>query len=291
VTETRIFTGVDVANGERFDLGSCEAVVLSLMKPGREGPNEDAAAVISLGKDAGVAVVSDGAGGHPGGAVAAAIAVRAVCEAVSRLGDDLEHLRGAIINGFESADSEISALGTGAAATLVVVEVQGTKMRAYHAGDSMVLVTGQRGRIKWQTIPHSPVGYAVEAGLLDRGEALHHEDLHLVSNLLGTQDMRIELGATLDLAPYDTVVLASDGLSDNLHLDEIVERVRKGPLQRAANELAALGKERMETPGRGLPPSPMTSRSSPLDAARSRRNTRADPGPACASLDAVLRSG
>jgi len=256
VNETRIFTGVDVAHGERFDLGSCEAVVLSVMKPGREGPNEDAAALIPLGKDAGVAVVSDGAGGHPGGAVAAAIAVRAVCDAVSRLGDDLEHLRGAIINGFESADSEISALGTGAAATLVVVEVQGNKMRAYHAGDSMVLVTGQRGRIKWQTIPHSPVGYAVEAGLLDRGEALHHEDLHLVSNLLGTQDMRIELGATLDLAPYDTVVLASDGLSDNLHLDEIVERVRKGPLQRAAHQLAALGKERMEAPTKGAPSKP-----------------------------------
>jgi serine/threonine protein phosphatase PrpC len=256
VIETRIFTGVEVAHGVRFDLGGCEAVLVSVMKPGREGPNEDAAALISLGKDAGVAVVSDGAGGHPGGAVAASIAVHAVCEAVSRLGDDLEHLRGAIINGFETADGEISALGTGSAATLAVVEVQGTKMRAYHSGDSMVLVTGQRGRIKWQTIPHSPVGYAVEAGLLDRGDALHHEDLHLVSNLLGTQNMRIELGATLDLAPRDTVVLASDGLSDNLHLDEIVERVRKGPLQHAANELAALGKERMEAPGKGAPSKP-----------------------------------
>jgi serine/threonine protein phosphatase PrpC len=92
--------------------------------------------------------------------------------------------------------------------------------------------------------------------LLDRGEALHHEDLHLVSNLLGTQDMRIELGATVALAPRDTVVLASDGLSDNLHLDEIVDCVRKGPLHQAVDELAALGKKRMEAPAEGSPSKP-----------------------------------
>jgi len=256
VTKAHIFADVDMERGERFELGGCEAVVLSLRKPGRDGPNEDAAGLISIGEDAGVAVVSDGAGGHPGGAEAAKLAVRAVCNAVAELGAEVANLRGAIINGFESADRAISALGTGAAATLAVVEVQGHKMRSYHAGDSMVLVTGQRGRIKWQTIPHSPVGYAVEAGLLDAGEALHHEDLHIVSNLLGAKDMRIELGATLTLARRDTVVLASDGLSDNLHLDEIVEHLRKGPLSRAVDDLAALGRRRMEAPSEGAPSKP-----------------------------------
>ncbi|HSN82021.1 MAG TPA: protein phosphatase 2C domain-containing protein [Polyangiales bacterium] len=256
MSETHIFTDVDTTRGERFELGAGEAVVLSIPKPGRDGPNEDAAALISLAENAAVAVVSDGAGGHPGGAEAASLAVRAVCDSVEELGDDLHNLRDAIINGFESADRAISALGTGAAATLAVVEIQGNHMRAYHAGDSMVLVTGQRGRIKWLTIPHSPVGYAVEAGLLDRGDALHHEDLHLVSNLLGGQGMRIELGAALELSPRDTVVLASDGLSDNLHLDEIVERVRKGPLPRAVAELAALGRERMAASSDGAPSKP-----------------------------------
>ncbi len=254
--EIHIFQDVDMQRGQSFDLGTAEAAVLSLAKPGRDGPNEDAAALISIGNEAGVAVVSDGAGGHPGGAQAASIAVRAICDSVAERGEELQNLRDAIINGFESADRAISGLGTGAAATLAVVEVQGTHMRAYHAGDSMVLVTGQRGRVKWLTIPHSPVGYAVEAGLLDRGEALHHEDLHLVSNLLGTQDMRIELGATLDLALRDTVVLASDGLSDNLHLDEIVDRFRKGPLLAAADEVAALGRKRMAEPAEGKPSKP-----------------------------------
>lgn len=256
MTEAHIFADVDMARGERFELGDCEAAVISLRKPERDGPNEDAAGLISIGEEAGVAVVSDGAGGHPGGAEAAKLAVQAVCKSVAELGADVANLRGAIINGFESADRAISALGTGAAATLAAVEVHGHKMRSYHAGDSMVLVTGQRGRIKWQTIPHSPVGYAVEAGLLDAGDALHHEDLHIVSNLLGAKDMRIELGAMLSLARRDTVVLASDGLSDNLHLDEIVERLRKGPLLRAADDLADLGRRRMQAPRDGAPSKP-----------------------------------
>jgi serine/threonine protein phosphatase PrpC len=256
VSQSHIFTDVDMRQGEHFELPRLEAGVLSIRKPGRTGPNEDAAALVYVGDAAAVAVVSDGAGGHPRGAEAAALAVRAMCDSVAELGDDPSGLRSAIINGFESADRAIAGLGTGAAATLAAVEIQGASMRAYHAGDSMVLVTGQRGRIKWLNIPHSPVGYAVEAGLLDRGEALHHEDLHIVSNLLGGQDMRIELGATVTLAPRDTIVVASDGLSDNLHLEEIVELVRKGPLKRAVDALATLGRARMETPEAGAPSKP-----------------------------------
>lgn len=256
MTDTHVFKDVDLHQATEFDLDGIEAVVCSISKPGRDGPNEDAAALIGLGDGVVVAIVSDGAGGHPGGAEAAGLAVEAVCASVASVGNDLGSLRGAIINGFEDADRAINSLGTGAAATLVVVEVQGGKMRAYHAGDSMVLVTGQRGRIKWQNIPHSPVGYAVEAGLLDRGDALHHEDLHIVSNLLGVQDMRIELGPQVSLAARDTVVLASDGLSDNLHFEEIVERVRKGPLRRAGEALVALGKKRMELPTDDAPSKP-----------------------------------
>lgn len=282
MSDSHIFADVDLSQSECFAFAGGEAAVLSARKPERQGPNEDAAALISISDRAGVAVVSDGAGGHPGGAEAAAIAVNSVCDAVATVGDDVHGLREAIINGFESADKAISALGTGAAATLAVVEVQDDTMRAYHAGDSMVLVTGQRGRIKWLTVPHSPVGYAVEAGLLDRGEALLHEDLHLVSNFLGGQDMRIELGATLKLALRDTVVLASDGLSDNLHLDEIVERIRKGPLRAAANELASLGAKRMQTPREGAPSKPddltfIAIRRQPIKGRRPRINSGGTP--------------
>jgi len=256
MSEIHLFFDADMQRGEHIELPTLAASVLSVRKPDRAGPNEDAAGLVSLGEAATVAILSDGAGGHPGGAEAARIAVRSVCEAVAMAGQDPQRVRPAIIDGFESANRAITALGTGAAATLAAVEIQKSKVRAYHAGDSMVLVTGQRGKRKWLNVPHSPVGYAVEAGLLDRGDALHHEDLHLVSNMLGSRDMRIELGATVDFAARDTIVLASDGLSDNLHLAEIVDIVRKGPLRDAVDRLAELSQQRMEVPSDGAPSKP-----------------------------------
>jgi serine/threonine protein phosphatase PrpC len=117
--------------------------------------------------------------------------------------------------------------------------------RSYQVGDSEAMVVGQRGRVRAQTTAHSPTGFAVEAGLLDQREALHHEERHLVSNFIGMPDMRIEMGSGLTLNPLDTVLLASDGLMDNVHLHEITELIRKGPIIDSSNALIALAKRRM----------------------------------------------
>ncbi len=58
-------------------------------------------------------------------------------------------------------------------------------LRPYHVGDSTNLLTGQRGKLEFAMISHSPTGYAMEAGVLGEEEALVHEDRHDVSNLLG----------------------------------------------------------------------------------------------------------
>ena len=144
----------------------------------------------------------------------------------------------------------------GAATTLSVVEIQGDSARSYHVGDSMVLVVGGQGRIKLQTISHSPVGFAIEAGVLDESEAMHHENRHLVSNVLGTPNMRIDVGSAFRLAPRDTVVLASDGLSDNLHSGEIIELARKGPIEKVAALLAEAAQRRMRHTTSSLPSKP-----------------------------------
>jgi serine/threonine protein phosphatase PrpC len=144
----------------------------------------------------------------------------------------------------------------GAATTLAVAEIQGDRMRPYHVGDSLILLVGQRGKLKLESVSHSPVGFAVEAGVLDRREALHHEDRHLVSNILGAPDMRIEIGSERALAARDTLLLASDGLSDNLHVREIAERIRRGPVGEAAEALAATARRRMFDPREDEPSKP-----------------------------------
>ena len=254
--EIHSFVDVDLERCQHLMFTTGEAAVMCARKPERVGPNQDAAALIAISKTSGVAIVSDGAGGMANGARAAELSVRAMLKAIRKACGEERGLRDGILDGFEQANKAILGLGVGAGATLSVVEVQNGVIRTYHAGDSMILAVGQRGCVKLLTVPHSPVGYAVEAGLLDPEEAIHHDDLHLVSNLLGTADMRIEIGSSLKLAPRDTLILASDGLSDNVHLEEIIEGIRKGSLRKAADRLASLGRKRILDPVEGAPSKP-----------------------------------
>ena len=191
----------------------------------------------------------------PGWSVASSQAIRQLEESLAVAAENGSELRDAILNGFEAANQTVSEL-TGAATTLAVVEIQGREIRPYHVGDSMILAVGQRGKIKLQTVSHSPVGYAVEAGFLDLDEAMHHEQRHLISNMIGSPEMHITIGPTLSLADRDTLLVASDGVSDNLHLDEIVERIRKGPLRRVARKLHEDCLSRMTVPLDGRPSKP-----------------------------------
>jgi len=205
--------------------------------------NQDALLVVTADDKRVVLAVADGLGGHAGGEKASRAALESLAghlqEAVTTGAD----LRDAILNGFEAANAAVQELKMDAGTTLAVVEIDDKTLRTYHAGDSAILVAGQRGLVKLQTVAHSPVGYAVEAGMLNEKEAMHHEDRHIVSNIIGTDTMRIEIGPTITLRDRDTVLLATDGLFDNLHTKEIVDIIRKGPLSKSAESL----RERIET--------------------------------------------
>ncbi len=251
-----IFFQTEMPRAERHAIGCGEAAVYSARAPGKESANEDAAALVALDGRGAVLVVADGMGGMPAGEQAAGLAVRRMIASLQERVPGEPNLRGAILNGIEDANRAIGELGVGAGSTITVVEVQGHTVRPYHVGDSMILLVGRRGRLKLQTVSHSPVGYAVESGVLDEADAMHHEDRHLVSNMLGTPDMRIEVGSALELARFDTLLLATDGLFDNLHTHEVVECVRKGPLDRVARTLVDHCRRRMTEPEPGLPSKP-----------------------------------
>jgi len=252
----KLLTEQDMSEGELGRFAAGKVVVYSTRCPGKESVNEDAAALIPVGERAGVLAVADGLGGAPGGAEAASIAIHALRTCVQRAGSDPGALRTAILDGFDEANRQVLALGVGAATTLVAVELDGDTLRPYHVGDSAIVVVGQRGRMKLQTISHSPVGYAIEAGVLDETEAMHHEDRHLISNMIGATDMRIEVGSRLQLARRDSLLLATDGLLDNLSPLEIAELVRRGPLAGVSQRLAEAAGLRMKGPNGGHPSKP-----------------------------------
>lgn len=224
--------------------------------PGKDEVNEDAALLLSLGAERGLLAVADGMGGLHAGEKASEAALKSLDRRVRADLAEGRTLREAILSGFEAANAAVGSLKLGAGTTLSVLQIEGRDVRSYHVGDSEALIVGQRGRRKLETIAHSPVGYGVEAGLIDEEDALRHEERHVISNALGGAEMRVDMSHRVRLADRDTMLLASDGLFDNLETAEIVERVRKGPLPAVAAGLQATALERMQAPKDGAPSKP-----------------------------------
>ncbi len=222
VEDILLLDAADEPQQLQADVAGGIAIAYSCREPGKETENEDSVAIIPYGPGAAVLVVADGAGGLPAGKRASLTAVTTLAASLQSAIDKTMLLRTAILNGIEAANEAVLALANGSATTMTVVTIEGLVARSYQIGDSEAIIVGQRGRIRLQTTAHSPTGFAVEAGFLDERDALHHADRHLVSNFLGTTDMRIDVGATVKLNPRDTVIVASDGLMDNVHVDESV---------------------------------------------------------------------
>ncbi|TWT66121.1 PP2C family protein-serine/threonine phosphatase [Allorhodopirellula solitaria] len=251
----RFYLESEMALPERVSVGPGNAVAYSRTCPGKEEPNDDSAAIIPTAGGGVVMAVADGVGGAPVGYKASAIAVQCLAESLAGQAQATD-LRPAILDGIEKANEEILDMGTGAATTICIVEIQNRIARGYQVGDSMALFLGGRGAVKWRSTAHSPVGYAIESGLLSEEEAMHHNERHIVSNLVGSKAMHIEIGPAIALSPRDTVVLASDGLFDNLLLREISELARLGPPLDRLNALVSLTRQRMTGADTGLPGKP-----------------------------------
>jgi PPM family protein phosphatase len=196
----------------------------------KESANEDALAVIPINESTLVLAIADGLGGMPAGEQASRTVIQTLVKSLVRINQEDISVREVLLNSIEKANDEILELKNGAASTLVVAEVSGKSLRTYHAGDSMIMLMGNRGKIKYSAIPHSPLGYALESGIINESEAMLHKERHLISNYIGSPDMRLEMGPSIEIDPRDTLLLASDGLSDNLYDSEIVELCRKGAI-------------------------------------------------------------
>ncbi len=247
--------GLPDLSGVEFQLGPGNVNAHLLASPSRPHRNEDALLVASLGPAA-VLAVADGVGGLPDGDLAAKTALEALEDAVRRPGasNDPNALRAAILAGFDNADAQVDAMS--GATTLTVVELWPGGFRTYNAGDTAALVIDRAGAELYRTVSHSPVGYALEAGLLDESQALRHGARHVISNCLGQGCLRIEMGTLLKIGPGRRIVLASDGLFDNLARFEVAGHLAGRSLDRATAGLAEGARTRMRNPSASRPSKP-----------------------------------
>ncbi len=246
-----IYKNTDLPAHRTHAIGPGMVSVFTTRAPEKLTSNEDSAAIITLDNTTALLAVADGVGGLPAGAKASALLVETLQQACDRSAHENIELRDAVLSAIEEANRKIIASGNGSATTLAAVIIQDRFIRTCHAGDSMILITGRLGRVISETVPHSPIGYAVESGILSEDEAIRHEDRHLVSNVLGSPDLHLSMGMPIQLKRYDTLLLASDGLFDNLEKETIVDIIRKGPLDECSGKLRELAVTRMRS---NIPP-------------------------------------
>lgn len=237
--------GEDVDAPRAVRLGALELVWFASMGPDKAA-SEDAFFVRALPGDRVAAGVVDGMGGMVGGAAAARIGATRIHEALD--GADGAGLRPALVTGIERAHEEVLARVAGGGATVAAVSLSREHCQFVHAGDAEGIHLGAAGRLRQRTVPHSPVGYAQASGVLTESEALAHPDRNLVASGLGVRGMTAQVGSREPLLPGDTVVLATDGLTDNVFEEEILEAFRGGSLERGVATLVELARVRMEGP-------------------------------------------
>ncbi len=235
-----IYSGMDFDTPSEIKLSGGDAVVFTRRAPGKTRDNEDSVAVIQINQKHNVLAVADGLGGLPKGAAASK---RVVDDLAHGLNNNRNNTIEEIVNG---CNNVLVSEEAGNATTLSVAEIRENELLTYQVGDSSVWVIGQQGKPKFRAPTHSPVGEALESGRLSEIDALLHSERNLVSNVIGSIDMYIDVGTRITLAPRDTVLVASDGLFDNLFEEEIIESVRKGPLPESAQTLVDQASERMK---------------------------------------------
>src|SRR5215216_3385343 len=239
--------------------------------PGMTGKNnEDRYAVASfvLGRKNRMpvlfAVLADGIGGHRGGEVAAELAVNHIMQEVAQ--SDGRHIRHTIERAVAEASDAIAAHSAskedlkGMGATCATAWIVGDKLHTAYVGDSRIyLIRG--GRIQQLTVDHTWVQEAIEKGILTPEAARQHPNVHVIRRYLGSPappepDFRLKLfndegdqhaenNQGLQLLPSDTLLLCSDGLTDLLWNDEILEVIRSKPnVKEASRALIELANSR-----------------------------------------------
>lgn len=243
----------------------------SFTDPGRSGKNnEDALAVFEVDwqddlklRRVQVAVVADGIGGNNAGEVASKIAVDKVQVAMrsqptiplpERMEQAVQTANQAVFN---TGQNSTDLLGMGS--TLVMAAIADDDLYVAHVGDSRAYLV--RGGVAHRlTLDHTWAQEAIDIGRLTPEEASRHPNRNVIKRFLGVDETLAVDQQIIDLAqapgevagpgrwpmvdrmrvqPGDTVLLCSDGLTDELSDAELQAVVRKAEPQAAAEQLVA----------------------------------------------------
>ncbi|WP_013322632.1 Stp1/IreP family PP2C-type Ser/Thr phosphatase [Gloeothece verrucosa] len=194
-------------------------------------------------------IVADGMGGHAGGQEASQIATKRIqaylaehwdseipCEQL--LQEALQQANEGILED-QSDHPERGDMGT----TAVVVAFRKDESWYAHIGDSRLYLF-RKSELQQVSEDHTWVARALKMGDITRDQAKVHPWRHVLFQCLGRKDLRQVDVFPMDVQTGDTLLLCSDGLTEEVSDELIAEILNSGKsFQDIAKELIEAAKE------------------------------------------------
>jgi len=189
-----------------------------------------------------LAIIADGIGGHKAGEIASKIAVATIISSIAESDgtDPLWILKSALLEANHSITSEAEnddsrkGMGSTVACALVI----DSALYIATLGDSRLYLI-RDNVIQQLNVDHTWVQEALEVGVINSEEARSHPRRHLIRSYLGSSDpihpdLRLYMDSEenqeqakanqgLPLVPGDQVLICTDGLTDLVDDEEILE--------------------------------------------------------------------
>lgn len=213
--------------------------------------NQDAYAVGEFSDEVVWSVVCDGMGGAAGGNIASALAVKVISDKInasyreqmrdSSIRNMLDSaLSAANIEVFDFAEAQPDLRGMGT--TVVCAIVRNNQAYIAHAGDSRAYVINN-GSIHQITTDHSMVQDLLSMGKITAEQAENHPNKNIITRAVGV-DKGIEIDfEQIDLDDDDTLLICTDGLSNYVSNDEMLELMSDGKHYAFADRLVKKANE------------------------------------------------
>ncbi len=189
-------------------------------------------------------IVADGMGGHNAGDLASRYTVEVMVDYIEGASEirPIPLLEGAIESANQKvleramADKQLEGMGT----TVVAATVQDDCLYVANVGDSRLYLV-DHGGIEQITRDHSLVEEMVRNGQIEKEEARNHPEKNVITRAVGVKSrLRIDF-FDVALNVGDRFLLCSDGLTNMVEDDDILELVKRDPsLERAAHRLVVL---------------------------------------------------
>lgn len=230
----------------------------NIYQSSRQGPrknNEDRVAY-AYSKDALLAVLADGMGGHCAGEVAAQFAIDTLTTSFQRLALPMldnprkfleQHIRqthDAILQ-----HALLNDMPESPCTTLVAAVVQHGMLYCAHAGDSR-LYHFRAGKLLFRTEDHSKVQKLFRMGMIGEAELLTHPERSKIYNCVGGEaPPEVQFAPRHRMENGDVVLLCSDGLWSLLTDTEMTDILRSGPVTDTVPLLFSLAESRADGSG------------------------------------------